>query len=373
MKPVQIPTSDVNSEYGTVVSWFADNRGPVDRDAVLVEVETSKAVLEVTAPESGVVLFLASEGQEIPLSRPVALVFADAEALAAYEEAERRRAAEAPSQGAGPRATLKALRRAEELGVDLAQLGGDRLITVKDVEQAATAHPETDYSAMPEPLTADQGVARVLLIGGGLGATQVMDILGADPAQQAVAILDDDRDKWGTKVDDVPIVGGSDRLAALFASGAYDAAVITISTSVPARQKLRKACQSAGVPLANVIDPTVRISGDVEMGEGNVICAFSHLGVGVRLGDNNFLSAYNSFDHHSTLGSDSSTGPGCMSSGLVTLGDGVRLGTGIFIEPHLEIGDGAQVASGATIVSSVPAHHAVKTKVFTTSVVPIRR
>lgn len=373
MKPVQIPTSDVNSEYGTVVSWFADDRGPVDRDAVLVEVETSKAVLEVTAPESGVVLFLAREGQEIPLSRPVALVFPDADALAAYEEAERQRAAAEPADDGGPRATLKALRRAEELGVDLSRLGADRLITVKDVEEAAASGAEVDYGAMPSPLAVEPGISRILLIGGGLGATQVNDILRANPAQQAVAILDDARDKWGTTVDDVPIVGGTDRLSALFAAGAFDAAVITISTSVPVRQKLRKACQAAGVPLANVIDPTVRISGDVQMGEGNVICAFSHLGVGVRMGDNNFLSAYNSFDHHSTLGSDCSTGPGCMTSGLVRLGDGVRLGTGIFVEPHLEIGDGAQVASGAVIVASVPAHHALKTKVFTTAVVPLRR
>ena len=48
-------------------------------------------------------------------------------------------------------------------------------------------------------------------------------------------------------------------------------------------------------------------------------------------------------------------------------------GTGIFVEPHVHIGDDVQVASGAVIVSSVPADHAVKTKVVTTSVVPLRR
>jgi acetyltransferase-like isoleucine patch superfamily enzyme len=51
----------------------------------------------------------------------------------------------------------------------------------------------------------------------------------------------------------------------------------------------------------------------------------------------------------------------------------VRLGTGIFVEPHLEIGDGAQVASGAVIVTSVPAGHAVKRRIPTMTVVPIRR
>jgi acetyltransferase-like isoleucine patch superfamily enzyme len=109
------------------------------------------------------------------------------------------------------------------------------------------------------------------------------------------------------------------------------------------------------------------------MGQGNVICANCHLGVATVLGDNNFLSAYNSFDHHNELGSDISTGPGCMTSGLVKLQDRCRLGTGIFIEPYVTIGAGSLVASGAVIVGSVPPDHVVKTRIVTTSVVPIRR
>src|SRR4051794_19850704 len=77
VKSVQIPTSDVNSDSGVVVSRSVQDRSPVDRGAVILEVETSKAVLEVTAPEAGVLLYLADEGQEVPLAEPVALLFPD--------------------------------------------------------------------------------------------------------------------------------------------------------------------------------------------------------------------------------------------------------------------------------------------------------
>jgi len=107
-------------------------------------------------------------------------------------------------------------------------------------------------------------------------------------------------------------------------------------------------------------------------GTGNVVCAFCHFGVDTVVGDNNFLSAYNSFDHHNRLGSDSSTGPACATSGLVELGDRVRLGTGIYVEPHVHLGDDVQVASGSVIVASVPAGHTVKRRVVTTAVVPPR-
>ncbi len=370
MKPVIIPTPDVNSEHGVVVAWFADNHAWVDASADLAEVETSKAVLEVTAPDSGYVLHLANVKDEIALTAPVALLFDDLDALKAHEAAlaAQREALKAE----GPRASLKAIQRAEELGIDLSTLDSSHLITVKDVEAAFAAIQPVDYSDLPRPLPTKEGVQRVLLIGGGLGATQVIDIFAGSTTQQAVAVLDDKRDKWGSDVVGVPVVGGPDRLAALWQEQAFDAAVIAISTSVAARKKFRELCEKLGIPLANAIDPTSKIATGVVIGTGNVICAFCHFGFEAQIGDNNFFSAYNSFDHHNVIANDCSTGPGNLTSSRVKLGNQVRLGTGIHIEPGVELGDRVQVASGATIVRSVPADHVVKTKVVTTTVVPAR-
>ncbi|WP_433057150.1 biotin/lipoyl-containing protein [Dactylosporangium sp. CS-033363] len=372
MKPVLVPTNDVNSEHGIVVTWFVDDRDKVESGALLVEVETSKAVLEVYAPEAGIVLHLARKGQELALTEPVAMLFEGVSELQAYSD---KLAAAAEARAAAPtqvRASVKAIARAEELGVDLSTFDGSRLVTVKDVEAAAAVPVTVDYSAMPAPLAAEPGVARILVIGGAGGATQVIDIFSKVPDQRAVAVLDDDSGRWGGDVHGVPVIGGTDRLAELFAAGAYEAAIIAIGTSVDVRARFRKICAEAGIPLANAIDPTAKIATDVEIGQGNIICAFCHLGTGVRMGDNNFLSAYNSFDHHSVVGSDNATGPSCVASGKVTLRDRIRLGTGIFLEPGVELGDGVQVASGSVIVTSVPANHAVKTKIVTTTVVPRR-
>ena len=200
----------------------------------------------------------------------------------------------------------------------------------------------------------------------------MIDILQAAESGTAVAIVDDDASRWAGEVMGVPVVGGFERLVTLFGEGAFDAAIIAIGTSVPARARLREALAANGIPLANAIDPTARIAAGVTFGTGNIVCAFCHFGVGTVVGDNNFLSAYNSYDHHNRLGSDIATGPACTTSGLVVLGDRVRLGTGIHIEPHVELGDDVQVASGSVIVASVPTGHAVKRRVVTTAVVPRR-
>lgn len=375
MIAVTIPTTDVNSESAVVVRWYVEDRAEVEDGQPVVEIETSKSILDVEAPERGVLLRLFAEGDQLNIDQPLAYLFETADALERFQTEQAQATAPAEREDHAGRITAPARRRAAELGVDIDEvaLSTSELVTAKMVDAfAARAGKGASTAELPDPLPARPGVERLLVIGAGLGATQVLDILLHDHAKQAVAVVDDDAARHGEIVDGVPVVGGMDRALELFAAGAFDAAVIAISTSVPARTRLRRRCEEAGVPLANVIDPTARIASGVRMGSGNVVCAHCHFGVGVTLGDNNFISAYNSFDHHSVLGSDISTGPGCMSSGVVTIEDRCRLGTGIFIEPHVKLGAGCQVASGAVIVGSVPADHAVKTKIVTTTVVPIR-
>lgn len=371
MKPVMIPTTDVNSATAVVTVWRVPDRALVQAGELVAEVETSKAVLEVAASEAGYLLRGAEVGEEVTLLEPLAFLFPTVEAL---EEHAVRRAEPQTEHADAARATAPAVRRAAELGVDLVALGNGGLVTVKMVEAAAANGAHAPVRELPLPLEVRTGVERVALIGAGLGATQVIDMFAvAGNGQQAVAIVDDDERRWADRVAGVPVVGGRERLETLFRDGWFDAVVIAIGTSVPARTRFREVCRDLGIPLTNAIDPTTRICSGVELGTGNVICAFCHFGVATRVGDNNFLSAYGSFDHHNVLGSDIATGPGCKTSGVVRIGDRVRMGTGIVVEPHVEIGDGVQVASGAVIVTSVPAGHAVKRRVVTTTTVPIRR
>jgi sugar O-acyltransferase (sialic acid O-acetyltransferase NeuD family) len=341
----------------------------------LAEIETSKSALEIEAPGDGFVLQLFALGQKVSVGEPIAYLFPSEDALTAFVN-EREAAVASPLHSDNSaRVTAKARQRAIELGVDIGSLTGTGLITVKDVESAAartSVSTRAEPAELAEPLSIEPPMRRLLIIGAGLGATQVFDILSESEDRAAVGIVDDDPAHWRREIAGVPVVGGSSRIAQLWESQSFDAAVIAISTSVTARARLRALCQTAGVPLENVIDPRVKISAGVTLGTGNVICAFTHFGTETQIGDNNFISAFNSFDHHNVLGSDISTGPGCMTSGEVHLGDRVRLGTGIFIEPKLTIGEGSVVASGAIVLRSVPPNHAVKTKVVTTTVVPIR-
>jgi len=368
MKPLFVPTTDVNSETAVIRTWHVPDRVEITAGELVAEVETSKAIIDVNGADPGFILHAAPVGEEIRLTEPVGRTF---DSLAELESFVAEREQPADADVAGPRATAPARRRAEELGVDLATLAADRLITAEMVEASARTAAQVTLE-LPPPLAPVTTLPKVGVFGAGLGATQVIDILRAAESAVPIAVFDDDVTRWAEEVMGVPVVGGGDRLIELVERSAIDAAVISISTSIRARTRLRQVCLDAGIPLVNAIDPTARITAGVTFGVGNVVCAYCHFGVGTTVGDNNFFSAYNSFDHHNRLGSDISTGPACAASGLVEIGDRVRLGTGIHIEPHVRLGDDVEVASGSTIVASVPANHSVKRRVATTVVVPRR-
>ncbi len=372
MIEITIPTNDVNSETCVVSQWHVANRQQVRAGEVIAEVETSKTVFDVVVPQPGYLLHAAEQGQTLPMGATIALLFDTAEALTAFSSRQNERQPESPAlTRTTVRATKDAERTAAMLGVDLALIGKPGLITRKDVEEFLQDREGCADRQLPAPLSGPAGAERILIVGSGRGAQQVLEILRAmnDDASKSggvikfpVAIIDDYEVNWGKEVEGVPVVGGAGKLAALHTTGAVDSAVIAISTSVSARSRFRHVCEGAGLPLTNAIDPSCRIPPSVQIGTGNVISAFCHFGTAATIGDNNFISAYNSYDHHCGLGDDISTGPGCMASGSVTIGSRVRMGTGVFIEPGIQLGEDVQIASGAIIIQSVPRRHVVRTK-----------
>jgi sugar O-acyltransferase (sialic acid O-acetyltransferase NeuD family) len=358
------------------------------------------------------------------LSLEIASVAA-AQAWLAAQTAPTKAASPAPTPQPGKAATKKAELLAQRHGVDLAQVvaAGDRITEADVLAFVGGARGEGRGGAVSEPRPSGRGAAaseprpsgrgvgnkktkkqaegeqmvqkppspnpatpqapvitvrdlvddrypaqhvqRLLIIGGGNGAVQIIDALARIPQQRAVAILDDNAAIHGKTVAGVPVIGAIDpvRAAELLATGAIDAAVISVSTSIAFRARIFTAWRAQGIPFANVIHPNAVVGMNVTMGEGNVVMAFCHFGACATVGDNNFLSAYCSIEHHCVLGSHCSFGPGVVTSSRVQIGDGVRFGTGIFIEPGVQIGADTVIASGLAIAQHIPPRSLLKAKV----------
>jgi acetyltransferase-like isoleucine patch superfamily enzyme len=388
---IHLPQSGPNDVTATIAEWSKQPGQSVQKGEVIGSAETTKSVFDLEAPAPGVFWPLAVPGADVAVGAVIGALGsehstqADADAwLAAH--GSRQIAGQAPGSAAGTAswaaaagantsarsATLKAELLAQRSGIDLSQVPatGEK-ITEADVQaylaarNALPSHQAASDAFTPSPshyadLVDDRFPANrpqhILIVGGGNGAVQIIDALARLPHQRAVAILDDNAALHGKQVAGVFILGAIDlaRAADMHAAGQFDAAVISISTSIPARTRIFEQWKGRGIPFANVVHPSSVIGINVAWGEGNVIMAFCHFGACATVGDNNFLSAYCSIEHHCTLGSHCSFGPAVVTSSRVRIGDRIRFGTGIHIEPGIQIGEDSVIASGLAITQHIP-------------------
>jgi pyruvate/2-oxoglutarate dehydrogenase complex dihydrolipoamide acyltransferase (E2) component len=69
--PIIIPQETVNDESVRLLSWTIASGSNVEKDQLLCDVETSKAVMEVHAPQAGIVYCKFNAGDEVPVGAAI--------------------------------------------------------------------------------------------------------------------------------------------------------------------------------------------------------------------------------------------------------------------------------------------------------------
>jgi len=162
---VKAPALPESVSDGTLVSWHKKVGDFVHRDENLVDMETDKVMLEITAPSDGVLKSIEQgDGQVVSGGQLLATIDGDAEAPAVQAEPAAPRdatptAGETPAdeQRSEPLLSPAARKLASENNIDPAQIPGtgrDRRVTKADVLQYLAQHrspPQVD--AAPAPAT----------------------------------------------------------------------------------------------------------------------------------------------------------------------------------------------------------------------------
>ena len=188
----------------------------------------------------------------------------------------------------------------------------------------------------------------------------MLDILSRTTNQKAIGILDNNPQLHGESLMGVPVLGSFDLINSLWERRAFDSVISTVVRDIHDRTKIFETYTAAGIPFANVIDPSVRIGSEATIGTGNLIIYGSYIATCASIGNNNFLAAGTTIEHHSSIGDHCTFGPRCALSGKVMIGKQVKLGTHVAIEPELEVGDCSVIASGITLTTNIPPKSIVK-------------
>jgi pyruvate dehydrogenase E2 component (dihydrolipoamide acetyltransferase) len=89
---VTMPKLGFDMAEGTLVRWVVEEGQPVEKGAVLAEIETDKATVEVESTYSGVMAkHLVPAGEVVPVNTPIAVIAAPGEKVEGAPAGELQR------------------------------------------------------------------------------------------------------------------------------------------------------------------------------------------------------------------------------------------------------------------------------------------
>ncbi|MDP2785085.1 MAG: 2-oxoglutarate dehydrogenase complex dihydrolipoyllysine-residue succinyltransferase [Sulfurimicrobium sp.] len=155
---VKVPQLSESVAEATLVSWHRNEGDAVTRDENLIDIETDKVVLELPAPDGGVLVkVLKGNGETVIAGEVIAQIDTEAvAAVAAPAGAKKEAIAQgAPSAAAGAPAVMPAARKAmAEAGLPPGSVEGSGRggrVTKQDVLGTGVAKPVTPAAVPPQP------------------------------------------------------------------------------------------------------------------------------------------------------------------------------------------------------------------------------
>ena len=161
--------------------------------------------------------------------------------------------------------------------------------------------------------------------------------------------IDDNSSNIGNTVDDLSVIGKSEYLNEI------DHQVWCVSAigSPFIRKCSIEKIKSPLVRFANIIDPSVKMSNSVTIGEGNIICADSILTVDIKVGNHVIINLDCTIGHDSVISDYVTINPGSNISGNDVIGTEVEIGTGTKIIQGKHIINNTVIGAGAVVVKDI--------------------
>ena len=187
---ITVPLLNANEPEARLVDVHVKDGQSVEPGAILFTVETTKAASDVEAPAAGFVRIIAAEGDTLAVGDLLAYLTETAdESLPTRQQDTVKPALSTPGD---LRITKPARALAESLGIDLASLPTDRLLTETLIREFAA-------SLAPLELP-DFGDGQILIYGAGGHAKAVMEMVQVIGRHQIAGIVDDNPTLKGKSV-----------------------------------------------------------------------------------------------------------------------------------------------------------------------------
>ena len=353
--PVTIPLISTNEPEALLAGLSVSEGQQVRAGELLCTLETTKSTQELLAESDGYIVGLRlAEGQSAAAGELLCYLSDTPD----WTPPVVNPPIQGGEQGAaieqlppGLRITQPALALARQGGLDLSRLPVGPLVTEIHVRRLIDQPPGAVAWAAPQ--VAYDPTALVIYGGGGHGKS-LIDLVRLLGVYRLVGIIDDGLPK-GEAILGVPVLGGSEILPELHASGTRLAinavgGIGDIGVRIRVFQKLAE----AGFTCPAVVHPTAHVETSAALSPGVQVFAHAYVGSDSRVGYGVIVNTGAIVSHDCRLDDYTNISPGAILAGEVHIGPAALIGMGATINLRAKIGAGARIGNGATVKSDVP-------------------
>lgn len=361
LEPIFLPRETVSDDRYLILRLLVPNGSHVDKNQILLEFETSKAVHQLESPTAGYFFSPIQEGEELEVGGLVGVISEEATIPehALDKMIPNRSKFEAKSQAMEGEARISkpAVELIRKYGLDPKLFQGFAFVRREDVERVIRDRENPSKQIHPASVLLKSSIteqARIILVGGGGHAKMCIDILCQMKTYAIHGILDANL-TIGDAVLEVPVIGRDTELAKYYQEGIRLAVnAVGAASNHPLRSTLYNRIKEAGFSLPNLLHPAAVVEPSAMLGEGNQIMAHATVGSGVRIADNCIINCGSVVSHDCRLGNNVHIAPGALLAGMVEVGEDTLIGMGVTVYLGVKIGKRVIIPNGMNIFRDVP-------------------
>jgi sugar O-acyltransferase (sialic acid O-acetyltransferase NeuD family) len=175
--------------------------------------------------------------------------------------------------------------------------------------------------------------------------------VSARPRYKCIGFLDDNSEKWGKNIFDVPILGGLDKITQ------YDDVYFVNGIGSPSTFLLKKEILFriglATERFESIIHPTASVSPSANIGSGVVVFQNVTITTNVTIKNHVIVLPNSVISHDSVIGEYTCIAGGVIVCGDVKVGDSCYLGANCSIQQGITIGDECLIGLGGAVLKDV--------------------
>ncbi|MFC5931592.1 acetyltransferase [Cryobacterium melibiosiphilum] len=193
----------------------------------------------------------------------------------------------------------------------------------------------------------------VLLVAASGLAREALSVLRRSGEYTPIGFLDDDPKLWGTTLDGLGVLGGTDLVVKYPRAG-----LVICAGSGSARAAIAARLERTGRSTQDyirVIDPSVVVPGDCVVGAGSILLAGVVLTTSVEIGRHVVVMPNVTLTHDVFVESYATLCAGVALGGHASIGEGAYLGMNASVRERIRVGTYAVLGMGAVLTQGLPA------------------